>query len=104
MSVQETGIVGLRNGCHPQVFSEFDYTEVKGFCSLVDILDKVNAVGEKEIELTVSKTLQGLTLRTDKEFLQINHNKAEIAIEVKMSKGYEREITSEGASPKLTRI
>lgn len=36
---------------------------------------------------TVSRTLQGSTFRTGKEFLQISQNKAEIAIEIKMSEG-----------------
>ena len=58
----KTGIVGLRHGCHPQVFSEFDYMEVKGFLSLVDILDKVNAVGEKERELYSIQNPPGINI------------------------------------------
>ena len=38
----------------------------------------------KRESFTVSKTFQGLTFRTYKEFLKIIQNRAEIAIEIKM--------------------
>ena len=74
-----------------------------GFCSLVDILDKVNAAGKKERELYGIQNPLRIN-RTDKGFLQINQNKAEIAKEIKASKGYEQEITCEGAPTKLMSV
>lgn len=55
----------------------------------MDILDKVNAASKRRERWTVSKTCQGLTFRTYKELLQINQKKADVATEIKMSKGCE---------------
>lgn len=53
---------------------------------------------------TVSKTCQGLTFRTYNELLQINQKKADTAMEIKTSKGYEWQVAGEGVSTKQTRI